>query len=188
MADPVENIERYTYADYTTFPEDMKCELINGIIHMMSSPSLRHQRMVRDLTVQLSGLLEGKHCEVMVSPFDVRLFPEEDNSDNFVVIPDLSVICDPGKLADGKACRGAPDFIIEILSPATMKRDLQVKKQLYEKAGVRECWFIDQEVLYKCILENGSYSETELSYLFSKEPIQVIALPGISLTIPADLA
>ena len=154
---------------------------------MMSSPTVWHQRMVRRLTNQISTLLEGKQCELMVSPFDVRLFPEEDYSDNNVVIPDLSVICDPQKLSDGKACRGAPDFIIEILSPGTITRDLKTKKQLYEKAGVRECWFIDREILYKCVLENGTYIETEVSWRFNRVPVLVKALPGIELTLPVDL-
>ena len=183
MADPVEIIERYTYADYERWPESLRCELIQGVIYMMASPSEWHQDMVMALGTQLFDFLKGKICKVMISPFDIRLFPKEDKSDDTVLIPDLIVVCDREKLSDGKACRGAPDFLIEILSPSTEKRDLYVKKQLYAKAGVKECWFIGREILYKCVLENGSYTETQIHYLFDNESVPVETLPGCRLTI-----
>ena len=186
MADPLENIERYTYEDYLSWPESLRCELIDGLIYMMASPSLWHQHIVRRLSIQLSSFLEGKPCQVILSPFDVRLFPDEDNKDTDVVIPDLIVVCDPKKLSDGKACRGAPDFIIEVLSPSTGKRDLLTKKLLYAQSGVKECWFIDQETLYKCVLDNGSYTETKIHYLFDREPVPVETLPGCNLDIPIE--
>ena len=187
MADPIEVIERYTYEDYLSWPESVRCELIDGIIYMMASPSEWHQDMVGDIFIQLKDFLRGKKCKVMVSPFDVRLFPDKNNKDTDVVIPDLIVVCDPKKLSDGKACRGAPDFIIEVLSPSTEKRDLLTKKLLYAQAGVKECWFINRDTLYKCVLHNGSYIETTIHYLFDIEPVSVESLPGSKINIPTDL-
>ena len=187
MADPVEIIETYTYADYLTWPESLRCELIGGVVYMMASPSLWHQDMVLALGTQIFDFLKGKKCKVITSPFDVRLFPDEENKDINVIIPDLLVVCNEKKISDGKACRGAPDFIIEILSPGTEKRDLHVKKLLYAQAGVKECWFINRDTLYKCSLENGSFIEHTIYYLFDKEPVPVEAVPGLELSIPANL-
>ena len=184
MADPAEIIERYAYSDYEKWPEDFRCELIDGVIYMMSSPSAWHQDLVGMLYIQLSNFLKGKKCKVMLSPFDVRLFPKEDNSDSNILIPDLIVVCDRKKLSDGKACRGAPDFVIEILSKSTEKRDLVAKKFLYAKAGVNECWFINRELVLKNILANDTYTESTFHYLFDNKPLPVDTLPGCELNIP----
>ena len=185
MSDPVEVIERYTYAEYAKWPEAVRCELIDGIIYMMSSPTEWHQDMVMELAVQLNIFLKGKKCKIIISPFDVRLFPKTDNSDSNVVIPDIIVVCDRQKISDGKSCRGAPDFIIEILSPSTKKRDLVAKKSLYAKAGVKECWFISNEELLKCTLnKNYEFDETVIHFLFDRKPVTVETLPGCELNIP----
>ena len=182
MADPVEDPGFYTYADYSKWPEEFRCELIDGVIYMMAPPTIWHQDLVGRLSSQLYVLLNGRKCKPFIS-VGVRLFPEDDESDNNALIPDLIVVCDEKKLSDGITCRGAPDFIIEILSPSTKNRDLTDKKRLYIKAGVKEYWLIDREVLYKCVLDNGSYLETETHYLFNKEPVSVETLPGCKLHI-----
>ena len=164
--------------------ENNRYELIDGVIYMMASPSEWHQDMVLNLAIQLNSFLKGKSCKVIISPFDVRLFPEDDNSDTSVVIPDLIVVCDNKKISDGKMCKGAPEFIIEVLSPSTEKRDLFAKKSLYNRAGVKECWFIDRDIMFKYTLNNGFYDETLVHYLFNREPVPVETLSGCKLEIP----
>ena len=183
MADPAEDMIVYTYADYSKWPEEFRCELIEGHVYMMAPPNIWHQKMVGQLYSQLQGFLEGRKCIPLVS-VGLRLFPNDDESDNSALVPDLIVVCDEKKLSDGKTCRGAPDFIIEILSPSTKNRDLTDKKRLYAQAGVKEYWLIDREILYKCVLDNGSFTETAIHYLFDKEPIPIKALPGCKLSIP----
>jgi len=96
-----------------------------------------------------------------IAPFDVRLFYEEDNSNKQVVQPDVLVVCDRKKLSDGRSCRGAPDFVVEIVSEeGSVKKVFVTKKAKYEKAGVREYWVIDDEEVYKHVLVDGKYNET----------------------------
>ena len=184
MADPIENIEGYTYADYANWPEEFRCELVDGIIYMMAPPTIWHQEISIRLAAQLLSFLDGKTCRVIASPVGVRLIPKADDSDQTIFEPDIIVVCDSEKLSDGKTCRGAPDFLIEIISPSTKSHDLFTKKPRYAKAGVKECWFIDHEIVSKCILNNGSHTETTIHYLFDREPIPVDTLPGCRLTIP----
>jgi Uma2 family endonuclease len=137
--------ERFTYGDYVTWDDDERWELIDGVPYNMSpAPRVRHQAISRELVAEFVLYLRGKSCQVFAAPFDVRL-PESDERDDLVetvVQPDLSVICDRGKL-DEAGCRGAPDLIVEILSPGTAHKDLKVKFDRYERAGVREYWIVD---------------------------------------------
>lgn len=137
---------RYTYADYLSWRFSDMVELIRGHIHRMSpAPNLEHQRVARRLLKQIDQFLEGKSCEAFFAPFDVRLpLPPDrvrDEQIDTVVQPDLCVVCDPSKL-DPRGCLGAPDWVIEILSPATSRTDLTDKFDLYQHAGVREYWII----------------------------------------------
>ena len=137
--------ERFTYGDYLTWDDGERWELIDGVPYNMSpAPRARHQRILGELHRQVANWLFGKQCQVFLAPYDVRL-PEADENDNLVetvVQPDLLVICDRDKL-DEAGCRGAPDLIIEILSPGTAHKDLKVKFDRYERAGVREYWIVD---------------------------------------------
>lgn len=136
---------RYTYADYLKWDEGERLELIDGeIFNMSPAPSRIHQQILRELSTAFSVFLRGKECEVFFAPFDVRLLTEnkQDIEINNVVQPDLSVVCDQKKL-DDKGCNGAPDMIVEILSPSSVKLDRWKKYQLYEKAGVKEYWLVD---------------------------------------------
>ena len=137
---------KFTYKEYCSWPEDERWELIDGVAYDMSpAPSSRHQRISGYLYTELSNFLKPKSCEVFSAPFDVLLpiFPiEDENKINTVVQPDISVICDSTKIIE-KGCLGAPDLIIEILSPSTSKKDLNEKFQLYEKHGVKEYWVVD---------------------------------------------
>ncbi|TFJ91932.1 Uma2 family endonuclease [Lentibacillus salicampi] len=136
---------KYSYADYLTWGEGERVELIGGEVFDMSpSPSRRHQKILGELFTAFSVFLRDKECEVFFAPFDVRLYTEnkQDDEIDHVVQPDLSVVCDPNKL-DDKGCIGAPDIIIEVLSPSSVKMDRWTKYQLYEKAGVKAYWVVD---------------------------------------------
>lgn len=137
--------EKYTYGDYITWSEDERWELIDGVPYNMSTaPSRLHQEVSGELFKQIAVYLTGKPCKVYAAPFDVRL-PKGDEEDELVdttVQPDLVVICDRKKL-DERGCRGAPDWIIEILSPHTAAKDMKIKRELYERVGVREYWLVD---------------------------------------------
>ena len=95
-----------------------------------------------------------------MAPVGVRLFPEDNGEDKDIVIPDVVVVCDEKKLADGKTINGSPDFVIEVISPSSKGRDLIDKKELYEAAQVKEYWVVDKEKIYKYVLENNAYKET----------------------------
>ncbi len=137
--------EHFTYGDYLTWDDGQRWELIDGVPYNMSpAPRLRHQAISRELLTEFALHLRGNSCQVFAAPFDVRL-PESDESDDLVetvVQPDLLVVCDKTKLDDA-GCRGAPDLIVEILSPSTADKDLKVKFDRYQRAGVREYWIVD---------------------------------------------
>ena len=151
---------RYTYADYCTWDDGKRYELIDGVVRAMSpAPSWWHQEISSRLHGQLYVFLRNKTCKVFAAPFDVRL--SADNKDDTVVQPDLVVICDHSKLS-GTGCVGAPDFIIEILSPSTLRVDRADKLLLYQHAGVREYWIADPDAktVHAHILEGGRYFVT----------------------------
>lgn len=159
---------RFTYGDYRRWHGDERWELLDGDAHAMSpAPSRLHQQVLTRLAARIVPALEDGPCEVYVAPFDVRL-PRGDEPDDeieTVVQPDLSVVCDPGKL-DGAGCRGAPDWVIEILSPATEARDRVHKRALYEQHGVREYWLVDPEgrtvTVYRREAETDRFAEPEV--------------------------
>ena len=153
----------FSYKDYLSWDEDNeRWELIDGIAYDMSpAPTRRHQGISRNISRLLSNYLEEKECSIYAAPFDVRLPVgfQTDNEINTVVQPDISVFCDEDKL-DDKGAVGAPDLIIEILSPSTAVKDLREKFFLYEKVGVKEYWIVDpaNETLTVYILnEKGKY-------------------------------
>ena len=146
MALPAEK-ERYTFADVLAWDEHERAEIINGEAVMMAPPSTAHQLISGALFAQLHNFLEGKKCQVIPAPFAVRLFEKDGDSPDDVdtmVEPDISVVCDRDKL-DGKGCKGAPDMVIEILSPSTHRHDRITKYNLYQRAGVREYWIVEPE-------------------------------------------
>ena len=139
--------KRYTYADYLTWMDDKRRELIDGFVHLMSAPVRIHARVLSNLSIWIATLIKKKKgkCHLYHAPFDVRLplnGSKEDGSIYDVVQPDICVVCDLTKL-DDRGCIGAPDLIVEVLSPSTMKYDCNNKFNLYEKAGVREYWIVD---------------------------------------------
>ena len=145
MALPTEQ-RRYTFADVLTWDEDERAEIINGEVIMMSPPPSRaHQEISGEMFRQLANYLEGKKCRVYHAPFAVRLFEKDGDSPEDVetmVEPDISIVCNPSKL-DKHGCKGAPDMVVEVLSPSTRRHDRLVKLGLYQRAGVREYWIVD---------------------------------------------
>ena len=114
---------------------------------MMAPPTRIHQEILMELSRQLANFLEGKKCKVYPAPFAVRLFEKSGDTPEDVdtmVEPDISVVCDHGKL-DSHGCKGAPDLVVEVLSPSTQRHDRLVKLDLYQRAGVREYWIISPE-------------------------------------------
>ncbi|MDX2283025.1 MAG: Uma2 family endonuclease [Bacteroidia bacterium] len=163
---------RYTYADYLGWRISDTVELIRGRVHRMSpAPNLEHQRVSSRLQGLISRQLEETSCEVFSAPFDVRLpLPPgraQDDKIDTVVQPDLCVVCDPAKL-DLRGCLGAPDWVIEILSPATSRKDLTDKFDVYQHAGVREYWIIhpfEQTLLVYIRSEAGVFEGRQRPYL-----------------------
>jgi Uma2 family endonuclease len=143
MGLPLRDTQRHTYGEYRTWPEDVRYELIDGVAYAMAPPVRAHQRVVVELLRQIADALQGSPCEVNVAPFDVRL-PDADEADDDIltaVQPDIVVVCDPRKL-DVRGCRGAPDLVIEVLSPSTAGHDQIVKLAAYERHGVAEYWLV----------------------------------------------
>ncbi len=139
----------YSYADYLTWQFDQTVELIKGHIFPMSAPSRRHQRISWQLTLLIGNQLRQSNCQAFAAPFDVRLTDKRKvkkaNQDLLTVVqPDICIICDEAKL-DDKGCLGAPDLVVEILSPGNSAKEMKIKKLLYEENGVREYWIIDPE-------------------------------------------
>jgi len=160
MGQALHNEEYYTYADYYRWDDGERWELIEGKPYAMSpAPSWGHQGVSLEIAGQLRNFLRGKSCKVFAAPFDVRL--NADTDDDTVVQPDIIVICDRLKLR-GTGCIGAPDMVVEILSPATAYHDIHVKFRLYQNAGVREYWIVNtnMKTVQAHILENGRYYTT----------------------------
>ncbi len=141
---PIRDTGHHTYGEYLTWPEAQRYELIEGVAYAMSpAPTRLHQQFVIHIARQIADALEGTPCEVNIAPFDVRM-PEADEVDEdirTVVQPDILVVCDRTKL-DERGCRGAPDWVIEIVSPATAGHDQIKKLEIYEHHGVKEYWIV----------------------------------------------
>lgn len=177
MALPAEKM-RYTFADALTWEENQRIEIIDGEAVMMAPPVRIHQEISGELVFQLANYLRGKVCKVYAAPFAVRLF-EKDGEDpedvDTMVEPDIAVICDPAKL-DKYGCRGAPDMVVEILSPSTQRQDRFTKFSLYQRAGVREYWIVDPE--NKCVqsfwLEDGRFAVKEFGSAGDKMRVNIL--------------
>ena len=158
MALPAEK-SRYSFADFLAWEEHERAEIIGGGIYLMGTPSSRHQEISFEIGRQLGNYLEGKRCRVYPAPYGVRLF-EQDGDDpeavDTVVEPDISIICDRDKI-DKTGCKGAPDMVVEILSPSTQRHDRLVKLGLYQRAGVREYWIVspEEQTVQVMLLDSG---------------------------------
>lgn len=163
MSSALKQTTDYTEEDYYNLPENERAELIDGQFYFMSAPSRIHQEILSFLHVEIVNHIRSKNgsCKVYPAPFAVKIFED----DTTIVEPDISVICDKNKLTD-RGCTGAPDWIIEIVSPGNSSHDYIYKLNLYAKAGVREYWIVNpmKQSIYVYYLENGQV-ET-VSYTF----------------------
>ena len=161
----------FTLEDYYALPDDRRAELIDGTFYDMAAPNRKHQDLLGELFVQFRTCIKKNSaaCKVYFAPFDVQL-----DCDNYTMVqPDLVVICDPDKLVP-KGCFGAPDLVLEILSPSSRKLDFFLKLQKYRHAGVREYWIIDPQ------------KETVMVYSFDREPY--LELFGRNDAIPVGIS
>ena len=186
MPQRVTKPDRFTYGDYRRWPEDERWELIDGEVYdMCPAPARVHQDFVVELAVQIGNFLRDKLCRLYVAPLDVRLpgADEADDEVNTVVQPDVVVICDPSKL-DDKGCRGAPDWVVEVLSPRTAAKDQIDKRDLYERHGVREYWLLHptDRVLTIYRLEDGVYGRPDVQALTGSTDVS--AIDGLSIHWP----
>jgi Uma2 family endonuclease len=157
VAQKIDTARRYTYADYATWADYPRFELIEGEAFEMPAPLRVHQKILVELTYQFHGLVRGTTSEVLCSPFDVRI--NYKTLDNTVVQPDILVVCDPAQLENGKHCLGAPDLAVEILSESSLRHDKIRKLNIYKDAGVREYWIVDPtaQIVDVYILKDGEY-------------------------------
>ena len=173
----------YTYADYLTWQFDERVELIKGFIRKMSpAPNRKHQHLVGSLYLLLHKSNNFKNCKIYLSPFDVRLPIPSKKKDTTVVQPDSCIICDESKL-DDHGCNGAPDLIVEILSPFNTKHDLDTKFRLYEEAGVKEYWIVqptDQNILVYYLVDNKYYGSKPF---VTEEFIESKVFPDLKINV-----
>lgn len=162
--DALREEERYTIDYIYALPDGERAELIDGRIYDMAPPNTRHQRLLMNLSYEIENYIRQKNggCEVLPAPFAVFLKKDETT----YVEPDISVICDPDKL-DEKGCHGAPDWIVEIVSPGSKQMDYFRKLLLYGEAGVREYWIVDP--MKQRVMVYGFEQETVEEYTFGQE-------------------
>ncbi|MDO4879646.1 MAG: Uma2 family endonuclease [Capnocytophaga sp.] len=164
---PITNLQQlnlngtYTYADYLLWKLQERVELLKGKIFKMSpAPALAHQRVSMHLSGELYSYFKNKKCQVFAAPFDVRIPAQNEQGDaiHTVVQPDLCIICDPEKI-DERGCLGAPDLIIEILSPGNSRKEMKNKYEIYEASGVLEYWVVvpSEKVIHIYVLKDGKY-------------------------------
>ncbi len=175
----------YTYADYFKWRFEERVELIKGRIFRMSpAPNRMHQKLSGHIFTRLSVFLDGKKCQVYSAPFDVRL-PRKSKEDREIITvlqPDICVICDHEKL-DERGCVGAPDLVVEILSPGNNSKELKHKYEVYEESGVREYWVVSPQdqtfTVYKLV--NDSFQATRI--MVEGDVVKSVAIEGFSLDL-----
>lgn len=151
----------YSYADYLVWKIKERVELLKGKILEMPAPSPIHQEISGNLQGALFVFLKNSKCKLYTAPFDVR-FPQKGESQVYTVVqPDLCVVCDFEKI-DSKGCVGAPDLVVEILSPGNSKKEMKSKFALYQEEGVREYWIVDpeRELVFVYIADNKKFKPT----------------------------
>lgn len=176
----------FTYGDYLAWPGDERWELIDGVAYaMVPAPSDSHQRVVVNLVTQIGGFLKGTPCKLRCAPYDVLLphGTEADGEVETVVQPDLVVVCDETKLTE-RGCRGAPDFVVEVLSSSTTHRDLFEKTDLYERHGVKEYWAVhptERVVYVRRLMPKGTFAPVRL--VKGEGRLAVAVLPGLDIDL-----
>lgn len=194
MALALKDQQHHTYGDYLSWPDEVRYELIDGDAYLMSpAPDLSHQDVAGEIYRQAANILIGKPCRAFIAPVDV-LLPKQNEADDCmdagdramqeqfaddqidtVVQPDVLVVCDSHKL-DKRGVRGAPDWVVEVLSPSTAGHDQIKKRNLYERHGVREYWLVHpvDRVLTVYRLQGGEYGKPELSQLEGETQVGIL--------------
>jgi Uma2 family endonuclease len=176
----------YTYREYKAWPEDERWELIDGVAYAMGGPTSAHQVISREMGGQFYNFLKAKTCQFFSAPFDVffpRLNEQEKDDVDTIVQPDLLVVCDPSKVREN-GIWGAPDLVVEILSPSTSRKDLREKYDLYQRSGVREYWVVDPPgrwVQQYILAADGRYAP-EIVFVKSGTLVSS-ALPGLEIDL-----
>jgi len=176
----------YTYADYLKWEFEERLELFKGRIYKLSAPNTEHQDICGNLFFELKNILKNKTCRPFIAPFDVRLpvkNKKKDNEITTVVQPDVCVVCDESKI-DTRGCCGAPDLVVEILSPGNNKKEVKLKHDLYEEAGVKEYWLVypgEESVAVFHLNESGKYDGAILYPGVDK--IHSEAVPGLIIDL-----
>ena len=182
----------YSYADYLLWQFQERIELLKGKIFPMAAPSTYHQDISGQLHLAIGTYLRGKSCKLYAAPFDVRLpdsrrKPKFDGDIYTVVQPDLCVVCDAAKL-DKRGCLGAPDLMVEILSPGNTRTEMDNKFRLYEEAGVREYWIVEpgDKFVLVYVLRNGEF--VGLRPCTESVPLTSTVLPGLTIDLATVFA
>lgn len=178
--------EHLTYQNYVGWSDDQRWELIDGTEYAMSpAPGPAHQEIVARLVTRLQEFLEDKTCKVLPAPIDV-LLPAGDEADervDTVVQPDVLVVCDPAKIRE-KNIRGAPDLVIEVMSPSSSSRDAILKRRLYERTGVREFWLVSPSDRLVTVFRLGADGTFDKPTIYDAEgQVEVSVLPGFTLDL-----
>ena len=178
---PLPREQHYTSEDYWNLPEGHRAELIDGQLYDMAPPSRMHQKLISQFMLVLGQYIRDHHgtCEVYPAPFAVNL----DAEDKDWVEPDISVICDTSKL-DDRGCNGAPDLVVEVVSPSSRRIDYSTKNALYSEAGVREYWIVDPEKEQTTVYRYED-DAAPIVYPFA-DNIPVGIFPGLAINV-ADL-
>lgn len=166
--------QTFTLSEYLALPENDRMEILEGMPYLLASPSVSHQQTAGAFYVALHTALSGKPCQAFIAPLDVFL-DEADERKPTVVQPDVFVVCDRKKL-DDRGCHGAPDLIIEVLSPGTRQHDLVRKMNLYRRYGVREYWTVEAELgtVLQYVLDDKGYRLAGAYEKGDKVPVQVL--------------
>ena len=172
---------RYTIEDVYALPEGVRAELINGKLYYMATPTRTHQKLAGGMHLAVANYIRSKNgtCEVYIPPFAVFPFGDEET----YLEPDLTVVCDLSKL-DEEGCHGAPDWVVEVLSPGTGSKDMSIKLFKYKAAGVREYWILDPERKMVIVYNFEGREESAAIYSFENE-ISSVIYPELTIR-PAD--
>lgn len=181
---------RHSYGEYLTWPENRRYQLIDGVAYLMApAPTVRHQEVAGEIYFQLRRALSESPCRVLIAPVDVLLpkAEEADEAVDTVVQPDVLVVCDPARIRE-RNVRGAPDLVVEVLSPATSALDQAEKRHHYERSGVREYWLVHPLDLVLTIYRHTGvgFGMPQILPLSGSTPVGI--LPGVRIEWDALIA
>lgn len=160
----------YTVEDYFALPDDYRVELIDGVIYDMAAPTLQHQILGDEIRTEISLYIRKKkgRCIAVTSPVDVQL----DKDEKTIVQPDVMIICNKDLYKNGRIY-GAPEFVVEVLSPSTRKKDIFLKLNKYRKAGVKEYWMVDSKNQQIIVYQFEKENQPVIYPLESKVPVGI---------------